>query len=121
MPDDLVGEYDIIVIPGQTLPVSKALEAQKAINLFDRLLPMTQMGIVDPVELVKMLIDKHELVEADKLLTKQQPQGQGMPPGAPQGAPGQQMPSVGVNRSPANRIAPEEALPGRAMAGGAQS
>jgi len=121
MPDDLIGEYDIIVIPGQTLPVSKALEAQKAINLFDRLLPMTQMGIVDPVELVKMLIDKHELVEADKLLTKQQPQGQGMPPGAPQGAPGQQMPSVGVNRSPANRIAPEEALPGRAMAGGAQS
>ncbi len=114
-PDDLIGEYDVIVIPGQTLPVSKALEAQKAINLFDRLLPLTQMGIVDPIELTKMLIDKHELVEADKLLTKPQPQAQGMPP--TQGGPGQQMPPVGVNRSP-QRIAPEEALPGRAMAGG---
>ena len=115
MPDDLTGEYDVIVIPGGTLPVSKALEAQKAINLFDRLLPLTQTGVVDPIELTKMLIDKHELVEADKLLVKPQPQGQGMP-SAQQGVP-PQMPPVGVNRSPA-RIAPEEALPGRAMAGG---
>ena len=118
MPDDLIGEYDVIVIPGGTLPVSKALEAQKAINLFDRLMPLTQMGIIDPIELSKMLIDTHELVGSDKLLVKQQPQApQGMPPGAPQGMPGQQMPPVGVNRSP-SRIAPEEALPGRAMAGG---
>jgi len=60
-------------------------------------------------------------VGSDKLLVKPQPQGQ-VPPGMAQqqqGMPGQQMPPVGVNRSPANtRIAPEQALPGRAMAGG---
>jgi len=120
-PDDLTGEYDIVVIPGGTLPVSKALEAQKSINLFDRLLPLTQFGIIDPVELAKMLIDTHELVGSEKLLAKPQqgqPQGQAMPPGAEQGMP-TQMPMVGPNRSPANtRIAPEQALPGRAMAGG---
>lgn len=36
-PEDLKGEYDIIVATGSTLPISKALEAQKAINVFDRL------------------------------------------------------------------------------------
>lgn len=118
-PDDLIGEYDIVVIPGATLPVSKALESQKAVNLFDRLMPLTQIGIIDPVELAKMLIDTHELVQADKLLIKPQQQAppgmpQGMPPGMPPA-----MPPVGVNRSPAT-IKPEDTLPGRAMAGGAR-
>lgn len=113
-PDDLIGEYDIVIIPGATLPVSKALESQKAVNLYDRLLPMVEVGIVDPVELVKMLVDTHELVAADKLLKK--PQQQAMPPGMPPGMP-PPMPPVGVNRSPA-KINPEDMLPGRAMAGG---
>ena len=36
-PEQLTGEFDIIVVPGSTLPISKSLEAQKTINLFDRL------------------------------------------------------------------------------------
>ena len=117
-PNDLIGEYDIIVAPGATLPVSKALEAQKAINLFDRL---NQNPVVDQRQLVKMLIDTHELVGSDKLLAKPQPQ-------APQGAPGgmgemgQPMPPVGPNRTPSKQtIKPEQALPGRSMAGGPNS
>lgn len=118
MPNDLIGEYDIVVISGGTLPVSKALEAQKAINLFDRLLPLVQLGIIDPVELCKMLIDTHELVGSDKLLAKQQLQGTQPQGTQPQGMP-TQMPTVGPNRTPAKtRIRPEEVLPGRAMAGG---
>ena len=116
-PDDLTGEYDIIVIPGGTLPVSKALEAQKAINLFDRLMGHPD---IDQRELARMLIDTHELVGSEKLLAKPQPpMPQGMP-GMPQGIPqGVQMPMVGPNRTPAKRkIRPEEVLPGRAMAGG---
>ena len=117
MPDDLTGEYDIIVIPGGTLPVSKALEAQKSINLFDRLIGHPD---IDQRELARMLIDVHELVGSDKLLTKQQPMAAGGPPvpGMPEGMP-TQMPMVGPGRTPAKtRIRPEEVLPGRAMAGG---
>lgn len=118
MPDDLVGDYDVVVIPGQTLPVSKALESQKAINLFDRLMGHPD---IDQKELAKMLIDVHELVGSDKLLRKDEPMPQGEPgmPGMPGMGQGEAMPPVGPNRSPANtRIAPEQALPGRAMAGG---
>jgi len=129
MPDDLIGEYDIVVIPGGTLPVSKALEAQKAINLYDRLMGHPD---VDQRELARMLIDVHELVGADKLLAEPQ---QPMPGGAPGGMPGEvpggeggmpggmptQMPPVGPGRTPGamkGGIKPEDILPGRAMAGG---
>jgi len=113
-PDDLVGEYDIIVLPGATLPVSKALESQKRINLFDRLIPLAESGIVDPVELARMLIVAHD-EDPDKLLAKKQQAG----PGGQQGGMPPAMPPVGVGRSaPSPGIRPEEALPGRAMAGG---
>ena len=131
-PEDLTGEYDIVVVPGATLPVSKALESQKRINLFDRL---TGHPDVDQRELASMLIKAHD-ESIEKLLKKPQT-GMGMA-----GMPGMEavmggmvgmagmgggqmppaMPAVGVGRSPAKaRIAPEEALPGRAMAGGAQT
>lgn len=131
-PEDIIGDYDIIVIPGSTLPVSKALEAQKRINLFDRLVGSPD---IDQRELNRMLIMAHD-EDPDKLLTKPQPQQGGMPGGMPpemqammagqQGGQGQMppaMPPVGPNRSPAKntRIAPEQALPGRAMAGGPNS
>ena len=116
-PEDMTGEYDIVVIPGATLPVSKALESQKRINLFDRLAGHPD---VDQRELVSMLIKSHD-EDTEKLLKKPEA---GMPMGA--GIPGEMaggmppaMPPVGVGRSPAKtRIHPEEALPGRAMAGG---
>lgn len=111
-PDDLMGEYDIVVVPGATLPVSKALESQKRINLYDRLAGHPD---VDQRELVSMLIKAHD-EDTDKLLNKQ---GAMPPPGLPGGEGGAppSMPPVGVNRSPA-KIRPEDALEGRAMAGG---
>ena len=131
-PEDIEGEYDVIVVPGATLPVSKALEAQKRINLFDRLVGNPD---IDQRELDRMLILAHD-EDPDKLLTKPQPQQGGMPGGMPpemqammtgqQGGQGQMpqaMPTVGVNRSPAKntRIAPEQTLPGRVMAGGSNT
>lgn len=118
-PKDITGEYDVVVIPGATLPVSKALESQKRINLFDRLAGHPD---VDQRELASMLIKAHD-EDIDKLLKKPEQMAQGMPGGAmPQGEMPAQMPTVGVNRTPAkSRLAPEEALPGRAMAGGANT
>lgn len=115
-PDDMTGEYDIVVIPGQTLPVSKALEAQKAINLFDRLMGHPD---VDQRELARMIIKTHELVASDKLI-KEQEAAPPMPGGMPGvGGMPPAMPPVGAGRAAGKpRIAPEEALPGRAMAGG---
>lgn len=116
-PQDIIGEYDVIVAPGATLPVSKALESQKRINLFDRLVGHPS---VDQKELVSMLIKAHD-EDTEKLMSKEQPGGV---PGMP-GVPGMEgmgggtppMPPMGVNRSPA-KLRPEEVLPGRAMAGG---
>lgn len=127
-PEDITGEYDVVVIPGATLPVSKALEAQKRINLFDRLVGHSD---IDQRELAKELIKAHDM-DTEKLLTKPMPgavspgvPGAETPPGASSA-----MPPVGVGRSPASprtasarprtraRLAPEETLPGRAMAGG---
>ncbi|MBU0906954.1 MAG: hypothetical protein KKE05_02230, partial [Nanoarchaeota archaeon] len=119
-PEDITGEYDVVVIAGATLPVSKALEAQKSINLFDRLMGHPD---VDQRKLAEELIKAHDK-NPDELMSKPQEMPQGMSPeglqGGLQGLEGQmppQMPPVGVNRS-ASRIKPEDALPGRAMAGG---
>lgn len=117
-PEDIVGEYDVVVVPGATLPVSKALESQKRINLFDRLAGHPD---VNQRELVRMLIKAHD-EDDGKLLGKEAEVG--MPPGAPPGGMPPEgmpaaMPPVGVGRTPAKpRLRPEEALPGRAMAGG---
>jgi len=116
-PGDITGEYDVVVIAGATLPVSKALEAQKRINLFDRLIGHPD---VDQRKLAEELIKAHD-IDPDELLTKREVAPPGAPgaPGAPEEGMPPAIPPVGVGRSPAKpRIAPEEALPGRAMAGG---
>lgn len=114
-PEDIIGEYDIIVVPGATLPVSKALESQKRINLFDRL---SGHPDIDQRELARMLIKAHD--ESDRKLLKKEetapPMG-GMPGEMPGGMPAE--PPVGVGRSASNpKLKPEDTLPGRAMAGG---
>lgn len=113
-PDDLIGEYDVIVVPGATLPVSKALESQKRVNLFDRL---TGHPDVDQRELASMLIKAHD-EDTDKLLLEGERAMVNPMMGGGAGTPA--MPPVGVGRTPA-KIKPEEALPGRAMAGGPPS
>jgi len=116
-PNDITGEYDVVIIAGATLPVSKALEAQKRINLFDRLMGHPD---VDQRKLAEALIESHD-IDPDELMTKQQaapPQPGLGPEGAAGGMPTPE-PPVGVGRSPAKpTISPEQALPGRAMAGG---
>jgi hypothetical protein len=66
-PEDTKGEYDIIVAPGSTLPISKALEAQKRINLFDRLKGHPD---VNQRALAEELIRAHDLPVSD-LMAKQ--------------------------------------------------
>lgn len=107
-PGDLIGEYDIVIISGATLPVSKALEAQKSVNLFDRL---NGHPDIDQRKLAEELIKSHDK-NPSELMSK--PQAPMMP-----GAPGEAPPAMPMNpnRTPA-KIRPEEALPGRAMAGG---
>jgi hypothetical protein len=118
-PEDLTGDYDIIVSPGATLPVSKALESQKRINLYDRLAGNPE---VDMRALTEMLIKAHD-EDVNKLMAK--PQAAGAPGGLGQmmqamggGQMPEAMPPVGVNRSP-SKLKPEETMPGRVMAGGA--
>ncbi len=68
-PEDITGEFDTMVVAGATLPVSKELDAQKAINTFDRLVGNPE---VNQRELVKMLIDTQSIrsFDATKLLAK---------------------------------------------------
>jgi len=71
----IMGEMDVVVVTGATLPISKELEAQKTINLFDRAKGHPD---VNQRELVRMLIDSHEK-DSEVLLTKkgEPPMGQG--------------------------------------------
>lgn len=115
-PEDIIGEYDIIVLAGSTVPVSKSLEAQKKINLYDRL---AGNPMVDQRKLIKMLEDAYELKE--ELLAEGEmgmaPTAPGMP-GMP-GMPGQGMP-MDKNMPGAfqSKLKPEDILPGRSMQGG---
>ena len=65
--DDFKGEYDTVVVPGSTLPISKALEAQKRINLFDRLKGHPD---VNQRKLAEELIKAHDM-PAGELMTKE--------------------------------------------------
>lgn len=94
-PNDQKGEYDIVVVTGATLPVSKALESQKRINLFDRLKGHPD---INQRKLAEELIKAHDIPSGD-LMTKEgePPMGAGqsqeqatMPmPGQGQGAQGE--------------------------------
>ena len=69
-PEDTKGEYDIIVAPGSTLPISKALEAQKRINLFDRLKGHPD---VNQRRLAEELIRAHDLPVSDLMAQQGEP------------------------------------------------
>lgn len=80
---DLRGEYDVIVVSGSTLPVSEALESQKAINLFDRLKGHPD---INQRQLVTDLIRAHMKNPSDLLTKPQEPpmgMGMGQAPGGP--------------------------------------
>ena len=86
LPEDLTGEYDIIVVPGSTLPISKAMEAQKSVNLFDRLKGHPD---VNQRKLAEDLIRVHDKEPKDLMTAPGEPplgvgQSQQMPlPGTP--------------------------------------
>lgn len=100
-PEDLIGEYDIVVVAGSTLPVSKALESQKKINLFDRLVGHPN---VDQRKLVEIVAEAFD-IDPDELLLEGE--GEIPPELPPKPTPGKE-----------TRLKPEETLPGRSWAGG---
>ena len=80
--DDLKGEYDIIVAPGSTLPISKAMESQKRINLWDRLKGHPD---VNQRKLVEDLIRAHDMPVADLMTSKGEPPMGDSPTRGPEG------------------------------------
>ena len=110
-PEDIKGEYDIIVSPGSTLPISKALETQKIINLYDRLKGHPD---VNQRKLVEALIRVHESVylRPSELMAQE-----GEPPmGASPVRGGEGIPSM-AGIQPSGEIKPQDVLPAQQVNG----
>jgi len=111
-PDDIKGEYDIIVAPGSTLPISKALEAQKRINLFDRLKGHPD---VNQRKLAEELIRAHDLPVGDLMAQQGEPP---MGTSPVRGAMGiNPMQGQGMSGMGEAKIKPEDVLPAQNTGG----
>jgi hypothetical protein len=108
-PKDVTGMYDIIVVPGSTLPISKSLESQKAINLFDRLKGHPD---VNQRKLVEWVVHAHDK-EPNEVLTQpgEPPMGTSPTAGAIPPTPGTK---PGFNQQ---KLRAEDTMPQRAMGG----
>lgn len=89
---DFKGEYDVVVATDSTLPVSEALEAQKSINLFDRLKGHPD---VNQRKLVENLLRKQRENPGDYMTTQGEPP-MGQSPARPEGMGIEPMPGNGM-------------------------
>jgi hypothetical protein len=110
-PEDIKGEYDIIVAPGSTLPISKALESQKRINLFDRLKGHPD---VNQRKLAEELIRAHDMPVGDLMTQEGEPPMGASPTRGPEGV--NPMPGGGQGMAEA-KITPQNVLPAQNMGG----
>lgn len=90
--EDILGEFSFEVEAGSTQPNNDATKRQQAMQLINVLAPYTQMGVVDPQQLVLYVLQTgFGMKNPQKLISQQPPMGGMMPPGGPQQAlpPGQ--------------------------------
>ena len=118
--EDIIGEYDFTVEAGSTQPTSEASRRQDAIAMSNVLAPFVEMGVVDPIALVKHLItegfgvrsfdrfiseDAKQRLEMRKQaeeqqLAAEQQQMMGQPQAQPQAMPQPQAQPQGMPQSP---------------------
>jgi|TARA_Y100000310_G_scaffold343311_1_gene450333 hypothetical protein len=72
LPEDIAGEWDVVPVLDQTLPMTRAQKRQDAIAIYQQLMPMVQQGVVVADKLVMELLEAHGVVDSDKFLISHQ-------------------------------------------------
>lgn len=82
--DYIKGDFDFEVEGGSTQPRNESFRRQMAQQFMDAMAPFIQMGVADPLAVMrKILQDGFDVKDVDQFVA-QQPQGaEGAPPGAP--------------------------------------
>jgi hypothetical protein len=87
--ESIVGEFDFTVEAGSTQPNNETFRRQKTIALMNTMVPFIQMGIVNPYELAKHILQEGFSVRVPEKFLMDPNQMGGMPPGmAPEGGGG---------------------------------
>lgn len=93
--DYIAGKFDFSVEAGSTQPQNESFRAQRAMQLMDAMSPFLQMGVADPIAVMrKVLQDGFGVKDPSMFIAQQGPQpgggapGPGMPPGMPPGPEG---------------------------------
>jgi hypothetical protein len=76
--EDIEGEYDFMVEGGSTQPMNETVRRQTAQSMMNALAPLLPLGIIDPVELTKYLLQFGYGISNPNRFIMQQPQ---LPPG----------------------------------------
>jgi hypothetical protein len=90
-PDDIEGEFDLLVEAGSTQPKNDMIRRQEAVTLFNTLAPF--MGtLIDPQALITYLLSQgYDIKNVDRFFAPPPPPMMGMPGEGQPGAPGQEM------------------------------
>jgi hypothetical protein len=101
-PDDVRGNYDLIVEAGATQAMNKQIKRVEAVQLNNQLMPFVQMGVIDPKWAVTQLLDAYEIKGADNAF-KQPDMAQMM-------AGEQELPNAGQEQPKAPNLTPEQMM-----------
>ena len=83
-PEDISGEYDIIIQAGASQSQSRQVRRNEALELFQTLAPIAQVAGINVQALIKNVLDTYEIANAEEILGGGQ---QGLPVPAPAGMP----------------------------------
>lgn len=120
--DYIQGKFDFEVEAGSTQPRNESFRAQRAMQLMDAMAPFLQMGVADPVAVMRKILQDGFGVKDASVFIAQQGQMAGMPPegGAemPPGLAGAMAPQPPVNAPPPEMMeeSPVDGIPPELMA-----